>query len=107
MDRAWTASGSGADKGLALDAVFSSPESEVARAAQSAFMPASTTKLHRGAALRTFGPGAPLPHHCHPQRQPGVPGWRRRSAVDHFRPPRDQRRRFAGAPCTSDSRRLA
>ena len=57
VDRAWTASGLGADKGLALDAVFSSPESEVARAAQSAFMPASTTKLlTAAAALHTFGP---------------------------------------------------
>ena len=57
VDGAWSAAGLGSDKGLALDTVFSSPEPEVARAAQSVFMPASTTKLLTAtAALRTFGP---------------------------------------------------
>jgi D-alanyl-D-alanine carboxypeptidase/D-alanyl-D-alanine-endopeptidase (penicillin-binding protein 4) len=57
VDAAWTASGLGAAKGLAIDTVFSPPEPEVARGAQSAFMPASTTKLlTAAAALRTFGP---------------------------------------------------
>lgn len=57
VDRAWGAAALGTDKALAIDALGSSAELEVDRAANSALMPASTTKLlTSAAALRTFGP---------------------------------------------------
>jgi len=59
VDNAWQDPALGSVKGLALDGFSSPPELEVQRSADTALMPASTTKLLTAtAALATFGPEA-------------------------------------------------
>jgi len=59
VDGAWKDRGLGSVKGLALDAFASPAELEVERAADSALMPASTTKLLTASAvLKVLGPEA-------------------------------------------------
>ncbi len=59
VDAAWKDRALGSVKGLAFDAFASPAELEVERAADSALMPASTTKLLTAAAvLKVFGPEA-------------------------------------------------
>lgn len=57
VDRAWSATGLGSHKALAIDALTGPPGVDVGRSPSSALMPASTTKLLTAAAvLRTLGP---------------------------------------------------
>ena len=59
IERAWSQPGLGVDKGLAVDAFASSAEPEVDLGADTALMPASTTKLLTAAAvLKALGPEA-------------------------------------------------
>ncbi len=59
IDRMWNDPALGSVKGLAVDAFASPSELEVDRGADTALMPASTTKMLTAvAALKTFGPEA-------------------------------------------------